>query len=110
MLVHLKGADEPGHDDLPLEKAQAIEAIDECFVGTLVEAAGAEDVLVVTGDHATPCELGIHVPDPVPTAVAGPRVPRDESTGFSEAEAARGGLPVDRACELLPYLIGEARR
>jgi 2,3-bisphosphoglycerate-independent phosphoglycerate mutase len=110
VLVHLKGADEPGHDDLPLEKAQAIEAIDECFVGTLVEAAGAEDVLVATGDHATPCGVGIHVPDPVPTAVAGPRVPRDESTGFSEAQAARGGLPVDRACELLPYLIDGARR
>lgn len=110
VLVHLKGADEPGHDDQPFEKAQAIEAIDECFVGTLVEAAGAEDVLVVTGDHATPCGVGIHVPDPVPTAVAGPRVPRDESTGFSEAEAARGGLPVNRACELLPYLIDGARR
>ena len=110
VLVHLKGADEPGHDDQPLEKAGAIEAIDDCFVGALVEAAGAQDTVVVTGDHATPCGLGIHVPDPVPTAVAGPRVPRDESVGFSEAEAARGALPVELAAELLPYLIGEARR
>ena len=110
VLVHLKGADEPGHDDQPLEKARAIEAIDDGFVGALVEAAGAQDTVVVTGDHATPCGLGIHVPDPVPTAVAGPRVPRDESVGFSEAEAARGALPVERAAELLPYLIGEARR
>jgi 2,3-bisphosphoglycerate-independent phosphoglycerate mutase len=104
VLVHLKGADEPGHDDQPLEKAAALERIDECFVAPLVARMRPEDVLVVTGDHCTPCELGIHSADPVPTLVCGPGVLPDASSAFTEEEAAGGGLPFTRATELLPYL------
>jgi len=104
VLVHLKGADEPGHDDQPLAKAAALERIDGFFVAPLVARLRTEDVLVVTGDHCTPCELGIHSADPVPTLVCGAGVAPDGTGAFTEAEAARGGLPVTRATELLPFL------
>lgn len=104
VFVHLKGPDEPGHDDRPDAKVAAIEEIDEHFVGPLVAALRDGDTLVATCDHATPCELGIHAPDPVPVAVAGPRTPADGTAAFGERAAASGALAGRRACELLPWL------
>jgi 2,3-bisphosphoglycerate-independent phosphoglycerate mutase len=104
VFVHLKGPDEPGHDDRPDAKVAAIEEIDEHFVGPLVAALGAGDTLVVTCDHATPCELGIHAPDRVPVAVAGPGAAADGTSAFGEREAAAGALAGWRACQLLPWL------
>lgn len=105
VLVHLKGADEPGHDDQPAEKARALESIDRHYVAELAAHVGPRDVIVFTGDHATPCECGIHSTDPVPTVAAGPGVPRDGASRFSEREAASGGLPVERAVDLLQFLV-----
>lgn len=106
VLVHLKGADEPGHDDQPLAKAEALERIDRYYVGELAALVGDEDLIVFTGDHTTPCELGIHSADPVPTLAAGLGVASDDCAHFSEREAAKGGLPIERAVELLPFLAG----
>ena len=104
VFVHLKGPDEPGHDDRPDAKVAAIEDIDQHFVGPLVAGLGAGDTLVATCDHATPCEVGIHVADRVPVAVAGPRTPADGTAAFGERAAASGALAGWRACELLPWL------
>lgn len=104
ILVHLKGADEPGHDDQPEEKAAALERIDRFYARELVEHAGPSDLVVFTGDHATPCELGIHSTDPVPTVACGPGVAPDDRVRFTEADAEAGGLPVRRAVELMAYL------
>lgn len=109
VFVHLKGPDEPGHDGKPDDKTEAITRIDAGFVGPLVARLAPADRLVVTCDHATPCELGIHSPDPVPAVLFGPGVEPNGATAFHEAEAAARRLPFDRACELLPYLADAAR-
>ncbi|MFC6015703.1 CMP-5'-phosphonoformate--3-phosphoglycerate phosphonoformyl transferase [Plantactinospora solaniradicis] len=105
VFVHLKGPDEPGHDGRPHDKVAAIRDIDAGFVGPLRARLGPLDTLVVTCDHATPCELGIHAPDRVPAVVAGPGVRPDGVTEFGERAAAGGGLPAGRASELLPWLL-----
>jgi 2,3-bisphosphoglycerate-independent phosphoglycerate mutase len=56
---------------------------------------------LVTGDHVTPCELGIHAADPVPTLLWGAGIEADATTCFHEAEAVRGALPARRAIDLL---------
>jgi 2,3-bisphosphoglycerate-independent phosphoglycerate mutase len=104
VFVHLKGPDEPGHDDRPGDKVAAIEDIDEHFVGPLVASLGPGDTLVVTCDHATPCEIGIHVPDRVPVVVAGSHSAADRTASFGERAAASGALAGWRACQLLPWL------
>ncbi|GAA0936086.1 CMP-5'-phosphonoformate--3-phosphoglycerate phosphonoformyl transferase [Nonomuraea longicatena] len=104
VFAHIKGPDEPGHDNQPEEKARAIADIDAHLVGPLRTALGPADTLVVTCDHATPCEAGIHTDDRVPLAVAGPGIAPDEVTAFGEAAAARGALPVKRASDLMPWL------
>lgn len=106
VFVHLKGADEPGHDNQPQEKAAALEEIDRCYVKELVAGVRPQDLVVVTGDHTTPCELGIHATDPVPTLVFGEGVAPDDSWRFCEEQAAGGRLPVSRASDLLAHLVG----
>jgi len=105
VFVHLKGPDEPGHDGRPLEKVRAIEDIDAHFVGPLTEALGEADTLVVTCDHATPCELGIHSPDRVPAVAVGPRVAADAVSEFGEKAALGGSLGARRASDLLSVLL-----
>jgi 2,3-bisphosphoglycerate-independent phosphoglycerate mutase len=104
VFVHVKGPDEPGHDGQPEAKVQAVTDLDAGLVVPLLEQLGPADTLVVTCDHATPCELGIHAADRVPAAVTGPGVQADGVDVFSEAAAAGGSLPIERACELMPWL------
>jgi 2,3-bisphosphoglycerate-independent phosphoglycerate mutase len=104
VFVHLKGPDEPGHDGRPHDKVAAIAEIDEHFLGPLHRGLTSADTLVVTCDHATPCEVGLHAPDRVPTVVVGPGIDRDGVEVFSEGAAAAGGLGVKRSSELLAWL------
>jgi 2,3-bisphosphoglycerate-independent phosphoglycerate mutase len=105
VFVHLKGPDEPGHDGQALHKTAAVEEIDASFIGPLVDALSPSDTLVITCDHSTPCELGIHAADRVPAMALGPGIHADEVAEFGEAAASRGGLAVDRASDLLPWLL-----
>jgi 2,3-bisphosphoglycerate-independent phosphoglycerate mutase len=105
VVVHIKAADEPGHDGLPHDKVRAIEEFDRVFLRQLLDGGGDEDVYVVTSDHATPCELRIHSADRVPTLVSARKLRPDSTRSFGEREAAAGGLAVGRASELLPYLV-----
>jgi 2,3-bisphosphoglycerate-independent phosphoglycerate mutase len=104
IFAHLKGPDEPGHDGQPDAKVAAVAAIDEHFIGPLAALLGPADTLVVTCDHATPCELGIHSSDPVPAVVSGPGLIPDEVSRFTERAAADGDLPPGRASGLMPWL------
>jgi 2,3-bisphosphoglycerate-independent phosphoglycerate mutase len=106
VAVHLKGADEPGHDGQVAKKTQAIELIDRHFIRSLANGLNRDDVCIITSDHATPCALRIHSADPVPALVCGRDVAPDATTAFCEREAARGSLPVRRAVDLLPHLFG----
>jgi len=107
-IVHLKGPDEPGHDAKPHEKVVAIEQIDQVFVSELVERMTSSDVCIVTCDHATPCEAGVHTADSVPALICGPGIPADHCHRLSEVEAAQGALPVKRAAELLAFATSKA--
>jgi len=106
IFVHLKAPDEPGHDGRPADKVDGIAGIDHDFLGPLLSMLGPTDTLVVTCDHATPCEVGLHSSDPVPVVVVGPDIVPDGCISFGERAAAAGGLPIKRACELLPHLLG----
>ncbi len=63
-FVHFKETDIPGHDNMPKEKVKMIELIDSKFFKFLKNLNSVE--IVVTGDHATPCELRSHSADAVP--------------------------------------------
>jgi len=112
--MHIKGPDEPGHDgDFEL-KIKTLEIIDEVFFGTLLPRIDLnKNLICVTADHATPCELKAHSDDPVPLLISGGKLQGDGARGFSEKECARGSLgTLERGTELIPILmklIGRSR-
>jgi 2,3-bisphosphoglycerate-independent phosphoglycerate mutase len=107
LYMHLKGPDEPGHDGDFTAKQQVIEEIDAHFFGTLLPALDPSTAIVaVTADHATPCEVRGHSPDPVPLLIGGGVTTPDGAGRFTEAAAARGALGHLRGIEILPLLVG----
>ena len=106
VYVHLKGPDEPGHDGLYDLKKQRIEEIDGGFFSHLRQAAKLQRaVLCVTCDHSTPWRDKGHSDDPVPILVAGGSVKPDESSRFTETDAASGHFgKLERGSMLLPRL------
>lgn len=105
VLCHLKGPDEFGHDDDPEGKVKSIELIDQCFFRKLAHSLMEDDILIVTCDHATPCELGIHSGDPVPLLITG-MGERDQTVSFSETAARSGACSVRRAVDIMDYVKG----
>lgn len=104
VYIHLKGPDEPGHDQLPFEKVRAIEIIDQYFITELLKSISSDDFVIITCDHATPCELGIHSADLVPLLIYGPGIEPDERKKFSELDATLGNGSIKRAVDIFPYL------
>jgi 2,3-bisphosphoglycerate-independent phosphoglycerate mutase len=106
VFVHVKGADNAGHDRDAAAKAAFIERIDAELIGVLVERLdGSATHLAFTGDHTTPIDYGDHTIEPVPVLYAGPSVARDATTSFGEREAGRGGLGRFSG-RVLPILLG----
>ena len=110
--VHTKVPDEAAHTGHPLEKLKAIESLDR-GMGNLVRALEDRDDLLVavTADHSTASVSGlIHSGEPVPLAIAGPKVRRDSVSVFDEVSASPGCLGFLRGKELLLMLLNYADR
>jgi 2,3-bisphosphoglycerate-independent phosphoglycerate mutase len=92
-LLHVEATDEAGHQGDVVEKVAALERWDADVIGPLVAALGGEPWrLLLLPDHATPCALMTHTPDPVPyllydATAAGPG-------GEYTERAVAGGRPV----------------
>jgi len=77
VLVHLKATDLAGHDNEPEKKSRFIEEADEA-VGLFLDRIDLSRCYVgMTADHSTPCEVGDHSGDPVPTILAGSDIRKD---------------------------------
>ena len=92
MVVHVKGTDLAGHDNLPDKKVEIIEAVDR-MVGQLLAGLDLNECyFALTADHSTPCEAGDHTGDGVPTLIAGGDVRRDAVTTAGESAFMQGAL------------------
>ena len=103
IYVHIKGPDEFGHDGNARGKKKNIEDIDRRFFGTLMQELNKMDtVIVISGDHSTPCIKKGHSDDPVPLLVSCSRVKQDGSARFTENYAKRGRLGLLLGADVLP--------
>jgi 2,3-bisphosphoglycerate-independent phosphoglycerate mutase len=89
VLVNIKGADESGHDGLAEQKRDFIENVDAALE-PLLECRDC--IIIVCGDHSTPCSIKDHSADPVPVLIRGDGVRMDDVVRFDEYSCARGGL------------------
>lgn len=106
-FVHHKGADSAGEDGNFAAKVSAIEALDAAIPGIMEMEP---DVLVVTGDHATPSQMAAHSWHPVPALMWGRKVGRDDVDRFGERWCRHGLLGRRPTVELMPIVLASAGR
>lgn len=105
VFLHVKATDTVSHDMDPVKKKSIIEWISREIepLVSLVEDRGY--YLALTADHTTPSEIGEHRGDPVPIAIMGRDVRRDEVKKFDEVSCARGSLNRIRGIDIMRILM-----
>jgi 2,3-bisphosphoglycerate-independent phosphoglycerate mutase len=106
-FVHYKDTDKAGEDGDFDAKVLALEAFDAHVPA--VRALGP-DVLVVSGDHATPSVLAGHGWQPVPVLLWSRYCGADPVGAFTERACAAGTLGTLPAQHLMPLLMANAQR
>jgi 2,3-bisphosphoglycerate-independent phosphoglycerate mutase len=106
-FVHYKDTDKAGEDGDFDAKVAALERFDAALAAIV---ALAPDVLVVSGDHATPSILAAHGWQPVPVLVKSAYSGADPVTTFSERACAAGTLGLMPAHHLMPIVMANALR
>jgi 2,3-bisphosphoglycerate-independent phosphoglycerate mutase len=106
-FLHYKDTDKAGEDGDFDAKVEALERLD-AFIPEIL--ALRPDVMVVTGDHASPSILAGHGWQPVPVLVAGRYAGADPVTTFSERACAAGTLGILPAQHLMPLVLANALR
>ncbi len=106
-VFHHKATDSAGEDGDRPRKIAAIERLDAALPAIL---ALGPDVVMVSGDHATPTQMAAHSWHPVPIVLWGPRVGRDDTDTFGERWCRWGGLGTRPMKTMMPILLANADR
>jgi 2,3-bisphosphoglycerate-independent phosphoglycerate mutase len=113
VLLHIKATDVASHDGNAKEKIEIIEKLDK-MLGHIVDNTDPNLIYIaVTADHTTSSVTRNHEGDPVPVAITGPGVRRDDVTTYGERTCAKGGLNRIRGMDLMPTmmnLIGKTKK
>ena len=102
-------------DDKELKKMfeELIEKIDRVLGYFLGNVDLNSTYMAVTADHTTSSITRNHEGDPVPVAITGPYIRRDDVKEFNEKTCAKGGLNRIRSMDLMPImmnLIGKTKK
>jgi 2,3-bisphosphoglycerate-independent phosphoglycerate mutase len=106
-FIHFKYTDSTGEDGNFAAKVERIQELDSAMP-RIVQRQPA--VLIVTGDHSTPCYLKSHSWHPVPTLLVSDCCRFDGNTEFSERASLRGGLGQFEAKYLMTLALANAGR
>ncbi|MFH1722284.1 MAG: 2,3-bisphosphoglycerate-independent phosphoglycerate mutase [Candidatus Altiarchaeota archaeon] len=101
VFLHIKGTDDYSHDGDFNGKKEFIEKVDKA-AAKLVERK--DTLIIVTGDHSTPCALKDHSGDPTPLLMSGVGVRVDQNKEFGERNCAQGGLGRIIGLNLMPEI------
>lgn len=105
VLLHVKATDVASHDGNAKLKIEVIEKIDGMLGYMLNNIDLSSTYLAVTADHTTSLVTGNHEGDPVPIAITGQYVRRDDVMKYDERSCAKGGLNRIRGMDLMPILM-----
>jgi len=105
VYVHIKGPDEYGHDGDAQGKMANIELIDKNFFGTFLKLVTKAHVVVISGDHSTPCIKKSHTDDPIPLLVSGNNIKSDGSQRFTESWASKGSIGTLNGSEVISHVL-----
>lgn len=105
-FIHYKYTDKAGEDGNFEAKVKAIEDFDAALPILLGKRP---DVLVITGDHSTPCAMKSHSWHPQPVLLHSACSGSDKLDRFTETGANMGSLGVFEAKYLIRYMQANAR-
>lgn len=106
-FIHIKKTDSYGEDGDLDGKARVIEEVDARLPMILDLEP---DVLVITGDHSTPCAMKSHSWHPVPFVISSSVCGRDDVEEFSESGCDRGALGIFPATKIMELALANAGR
>jgi 2,3-bisphosphoglycerate-independent phosphoglycerate mutase len=105
VYVHIKGPDEYGHDGDALGKKSNIELIDKDFFGMFFKLVTKQPIVVISGDHSTPCIRKSHTDDPIPLLVSGNGITSDGSRRFTESWASKGSIGTLKGSQVISLIL-----
>ena len=105
VVIHIEAPDEAGHAGLVDKKIEAIEQIDAEVVSRIRNWKQDKLRIQVMSDHPTPVKARVHTSDPVPFLLWGSGFQGNGAKRFTEAEAGKTGLVVDRGHTIMNTLI-----
>jgi 2,3-bisphosphoglycerate-independent phosphoglycerate mutase len=105
IFIHIKKTDSYGEDGNLQGKVGVIEEVD-VHLPMLLDLE--PDVLIVTGDHSTPCAMKSHSWHPVPFVLKSDVCGIDRASGFSEEECDRGALGIFPAVDIIQLALANS--
>lgn len=107
VLVNIKACDLFGHDNLPMEKVKIIEKIDKAL--EIVKKEIGNNLLILTSDHSTPCEVKEHSADFVPIIIFNSgRI--DKVKEYDEISCSEGAIGRIRGINLMNIVMDLTNR
>lgn len=107
VFLHIKKIDSFGEDGNFEGKVKKIEEFDTYLPEIL---SLNPDVLVITGDHSTPCLLKAHSWHPVPLLIKSPYVLGGTTNTFTERECLKGELGIIPATSIMNLVLANSLR
>ena len=105
----MEAPDECGHRHEIENKVKSIELIDEKVIGHIVSELKENNVdyrMLILPDHPTPLALRTHTRDAVPYMIYDSTKNQiNESSSFTEENAAKSGIFIEKGYELIKRLI-----
>ncbi|MBG97977.1 phosphoglycerate mutase [bacterium] len=108
VFFHYKDTDAAGEDGDFKRKTLCVEEADS-IIRKIMDNSNF-DVLVVTGDHCTPCSYKGHSWHRVPILIHGGKVQGDSLLRFNEIEAKKGSIGSIYAKDIMPLVLANASR
>ena len=100
IYLHIKGTDVFSHDGDFLGKKKFIEKIDK-FLPILFGLKNT--LIIITGDHTTPCKIREHTADSIPILIYGNG--KDSVEKFSEKDCRKGKLNKIKSINLIKIIL-----
>lgn len=105
VVIHVEAPDEAGHvRDVKL-KVKTIEDLDKRLIGRILGGIKEPCAIAILPDHPTPISIGTHSRDPVPFAIASPRIKPDGIKKFDEVTAKEGSFGLVTKDYLISLLL-----
>ena len=107
VVIHIEAPDEAGHAGSVENKVAAIQMIDKEVVNRLAAFQPGNLRLLVMPDHPTPIAKKTHIAEPVPFILWGPGFRSNGAARFTEAEAKKTGIFIDKGYNIMAKLVAK---